>query len=764
MSIAAPTPSASGSGRRISPGTPRWTGLAAVVLSGLLLATSVIFFRAAGRRSLPPPIPAASAPVSVPAPTIAPAAGTRPLSALADAEPGGADAGAWSDEGGDRGGTEGVNAGGADGGSLFLLDGRRIDGVVERLDEGYRVRRGRVAMFVADDRVRAYVPGTTAAKELAEQLRLLPDGDADARLALAQWCRDNSLPDEARKLLREAARLRPEDSKLNQRAGFVRVGQEWLEFAEAQRRKGLRFFENRWLKSEEIERLRAFQEEREMRNAATRAAMDLLNASAERAPEDPWETAETLARMGPDVFPALERALERPAARSLAAMAWSRFRGEYSLKRLMDLLRFSRPSARPALLAALARRGDREEALQGFLDQAVNLRTAAGRRRAAEALAALADARVIDALVPLTEFCPVPAPKDNSENDGEAKSKATLRRDADYTVTSNALAYSEEDSQGQRKPWQREDRGRRRAEQPYFPAHEALQALLRDTLPVNADAIAHYWASRRQHFAFAPPPMEDWGVGPSAPAYSDQPPGRADALMAENAASGAGRNQTLSAGAADAASALTVRPRTVAEDRAAAEAAGEGEGEDLASWEFDPITRTVLRSADVSAPAAVGVGGRNDPLAGRHVTADWLMAEAQAQQEGKRPGFLSEPKAGGPSSGEPSSPPAPRSKSGSRVITKTPATGEAPTSTRREPNAAAARRLAPPALAAPPASASGAAAEAASIPESRGGAGAEENGGVSFSWLDPAPIRGGRPPSTAAPAPREDAADFDWLK
>lgn len=93
---------------------------------------------------------------------------------------------------------------------LLLQNGKVVKGVIRQSATGYTVNVTGGQMVLPFDQVRLEA---TDLEDAYRQLRdTLPDHTAAAHIELARWCISNSLPDYARKQLREALRCEPDST------------------------------------------------------------------------------------------------------------------------------------------------------------------------------------------------------------------------------------------------------------------------------------------------------------------------------------------------------------------------------------------------------------------------------------------------------------------------------------------------------------------------------------------------------------------------
>ncbi|MFM8979492.1 MAG: hypothetical protein ACKOSS_03400 [Planctomycetia bacterium] len=143
--------------------------------------------------------------------------------------------------------------------TLELLDGRVVEGEVELVEEGYRVRTRLGEATVPRAEVRTHRPGASIDSLLEERLARLAPDDAENRARLAQWLLDLGRVEAARALAEAALELDAENATAHAVLGHERHGGHWMTHAEAMRAKGLEEHDGRWYTPEEWRNLAAGQ-------------------------------------------------------------------------------------------------------------------------------------------------------------------------------------------------------------------------------------------------------------------------------------------------------------------------------------------------------------------------------------------------------------------------------------------------------------------------------------------------------------------------
>lgn len=146
--------------------------------------------------------------------------------------------------------------------TLELVDGRVVEGEVELVEEGYRVRTRLGEATVPRAEVRVHRPGASIDSLLEERLARLAPDDAENRARLAQWLLGLGRVESARALAEAALEIDAENATAHAVLGHERHGGRWMTPAEAMRAKGLEEHDGRWTTPEEWRNLAAAERER----------------------------------------------------------------------------------------------------------------------------------------------------------------------------------------------------------------------------------------------------------------------------------------------------------------------------------------------------------------------------------------------------------------------------------------------------------------------------------------------------------------------
>ncbi len=364
---------------------------------------------------------------------------------------------------------------------LHLTNGAKIEGKVEKTSAGFKVQTRGGTSVIPFHRVRRWEKQLTPAEEYRRRRERLGDSDFAGHVTLGKWCRANRLPQQARWHLMFAVAIRPDDARARRAAGFIRQGDRWISRGEHRRRQGYVRYGNSWLPAAKAVHLRVKKEREEKARQAYREGWRLLRVAARMKRDMPLEpTAEKLAAMGPAIMLTLKQA-SRDASirvREAAILALGRLHNRKSLQLLLRRLRTENKRRLELILARqLAAHPDRVEALEGLLDLAINRASRRQRQRGCRGLQALANLRVIDALVPQVDYHVTPATPMNPEGQEKTKDGATI-------LSSSQSPFLK----------------------PYYPCHEALRYLTGMRLPLDKRGWKDWWARARATFNFKPLP------------------------------------------------------------------------------------------------------------------------------------------------------------------------------------------------------------------------------------------------------------------
>jgi len=185
---------------------------------------------------------------------------------------------------------------------VHLRTGGVLEGRVTRQEDRVRVEttQGTVTVEPADiDRIEAR---EAPQDEYLRRKAALPEGDADARVALARWCAGKRMAAAARAELEEAVRLAPDHAEARRLLGHVRWDGAWMTEAEAKRAQGLVLVDGTWLPADVAEAQRHRKEE-ERRHKAIEAellgaARRMTSASPDVREQGHRAAVDTVARRG----------------------------------------------------------------------------------------------------------------------------------------------------------------------------------------------------------------------------------------------------------------------------------------------------------------------------------------------------------------------------------------------------------------------------------------------------------------------------------
>jgi len=221
---------------------------------------------------------------------------------------------------------------------------------------------------------------------MAEKIK---PGHAEGHYALAMWCRDRNLKDEARDELVKALKIDPEHERAWRALGYVKTDKGWLTREEAMRAKGMVLVNGRWVTKEQAEKL----EEREA-NKRLALAINRLVYSIRASTRSRRKQAEQ--RLANFDNPALAWKLLRllghevPGVRRAACASLAKMKHHDAVPRLVrHALLDPKESVREAALDAVLKL-DHDRALDALYERVSDLRLtpikSRGDQRAAKRL------------------------------------------------------------------------------------------------------------------------------------------------------------------------------------------------------------------------------------------------------------------------------------------------------------------------------------------------------------------------------------------
>jgi hypothetical protein len=286
-----------------------------------------------------------------------------------------------------------------------LTSGTVVEGKVVDQGDSIKVTRGGASVVYPKSMVRKITPKPTVEDLHEQRSKALKADDFDGRLALARWCADRKLPEQAKLEFKRAAALRPDHEEARLGAGYLKLDGKWVVEDEYYAAKGMVKHRGRWVDPQQRDLELALEEQKELEKALAekvRIAIEKLKsgdpkrreaAAAELAPVDDKHKAKAYVNaitsgskyVRAHVYPELGRMKEPSAAKPLARKA------------LWDEEEELRPVAWEAFKAI--GHPDAVIFLAPFLGEA----SVSARIRCVQYLAAIRDPRIVPALVEALE-------------------------------------------------------------------------------------------------------------------------------------------------------------------------------------------------------------------------------------------------------------------------------------------------------------------------------------------------------------------------
>ncbi|MHC4663404.1 MAG: hypothetical protein ACYS8W_17225 [Planctomycetota bacterium] len=139
---------------------------------------------------------------------------------------------------------------------VILKNGLVVSGKVTQDDKMVRVERLGGAVTYPHDEVKEVKKTKTIQEIYAERKKTLKKNDAEAYVALADWCRDNAMPKHENELLESVLEFAPDNEKARSRLGYIRdENGKWVLEEEYYKAKGYVKYRGDWMKPEEKARL-----------------------------------------------------------------------------------------------------------------------------------------------------------------------------------------------------------------------------------------------------------------------------------------------------------------------------------------------------------------------------------------------------------------------------------------------------------------------------------------------------------------------------
>lgn len=225
---------------------------------------------------------------------------------------------------------------------VMLQTGGRIVGTVETLDDGsYRVTTvAGTQMHLERRQVSSVTQSSAEQQAYALRSPSAPD-TAEAQLALAKWCRQHNLGDEASRHAERVVELDPTNAEARQMLNFRNVDGEWMTREQVMAGRGLVWSDGKYRTQQEIA-IRAREEKLKDQRVYWRGEIrKWLRGLDDRRPEKRQEAFANFNQVqdpmaGPYVVDALEDAND-PAVRRLLAQAAARIDHQATVNALVQL-------------------------------------------------------------------------------------------------------------------------------------------------------------------------------------------------------------------------------------------------------------------------------------------------------------------------------------------------------------------------------------------------------------------------------------------
>ena len=297
-------------------------------------------------------------------------------------------------------------------GDVIHLETGRLEGkIIARADGRVTIRTtSGIETTISEKDILAIEKARTPRDIYSAMAEKIKADDAEGHYALAVWCRDHNLKDEAAAERVATLRIDPDHERARRDLGYVKTDKGWMTREAAMRAKGLMLVDGRWLTKEEIEELEKKEKNKKLVQAINAVVYQIH--SGPKSERDDWENK--LARfddpaMAWKVITLLtdrSPAVRRAACASLAAMKHHDAIPHLVRRMLLDPKEPVREAAKSAVL-----RLDRERALEGLYDMITGVKlqkiTSGSEQRAvkslyhriAAALGAIGDVRSVPFLI-----------------------------------------------------------------------------------------------------------------------------------------------------------------------------------------------------------------------------------------------------------------------------------------------------------------------------------------------------------------------------
>jgi len=286
---------------------------------------------------------------------------------------------------------------------IELNDGTVIEGKVTDLGDSVRISRSGGSIVYPKSVVKRITYKKTREEEYAERAKSLKDDDLSGHLALAKWCLEHRLRDEAAVEFRTVLGLDPDHEEARAALGYRRYNGQWMTEDEIKQAQGYVKHKGKWVTPEERDLDLALEAQKELDRkifAEVQKQLERIGASKEEVRKEAAERLATIA----DSFKtkpflaALSSSNDR--VRLFAVEELGRMKEKAAVKPLARRVVWDpREETRAAALRALRSIGDPDTILHllPFLEED----SASARMRAETALGQFPDLRSVPALIHL---------------------------------------------------------------------------------------------------------------------------------------------------------------------------------------------------------------------------------------------------------------------------------------------------------------------------------------------------------------------------
>jgi hypothetical protein len=155
---------------------------------------------------------------------------------------------------------------------VHLKSGGRLEGEVEIRGDTLIVRNKYGSTEVPVNTVRMVEESTTVLEKYRELSAEVGDENIDGQRRLADFCRENSMPEKEKYHLLQVLRLRPDDVPARSRLGQVQIGGRWMTKSDEMYARGLTRFRGEWVSPQDKQEMLSEERKRRRELAAARKA------------------------------------------------------------------------------------------------------------------------------------------------------------------------------------------------------------------------------------------------------------------------------------------------------------------------------------------------------------------------------------------------------------------------------------------------------------------------------------------------------------